>query len=95
METDLHKAAEILSDIRPDYDWDGDIFVSGDARADALRCIINRRLSTVDRTIILLYTDCGSYRALGRLLGWSHTTARKEVIRVRKHILDIYKGKTA
>ena len=62
-------------------------------RADAVRCIINNRLNTVDRTIILLYIDCQSMEKLGRLLGFSKTTAFKEVHRVKKKILDIYTGK--
>ncbi|WP_406042718.1 helix-turn-helix domain-containing protein [Succinimonas sp.] len=91
--SDLHKAAARLQEIKPDYTWNGDVFTQGDLRADAVRCIIDRRLSTVDRTIILLYIDCQSYRELGRLLGFSQTTAFKEVKRVRQRILDIYKGK--
>ena len=91
--SDLHAAAERLQQIRPDYTWDEDVFQEGDPRADAVRCIIERRLSTVDRTIILLYIDCQSYRQLGRLLGFSQTTAFKEVKRVKQRILDIYRGK--
>lgn len=91
---DLQKVSEHLRAIRPDYAWDPSIFQEdADDRADAVRCIIDRRLSTVDRTIILLYIDCQSYRELGRLLGFSQTTAFKEVKRVRQRILDIYKGK--
>ena len=91
--SDLRKAAERLAEIRPDYQWDGDVFADGDSRADAVRCIINNRLNTVDRTIILLYIDCQSMEKLGRLLGFSKTTAFKEVHRVKKKILDIYTGK--
>ena len=93
MECNLVKASERLKAIRPDYAWDPSVFADGDRRADAVRCIIETRLSTVDRTIILLYIDCQSYRELGRLLGFSQTTAFKEVKRVRQRILDIYKGK--
>lgn len=91
--SDLHKAAERLAQIRPDYKWDGDIFAAGDSRADAVRCIIDTRLNTVDRTIILLYIDCQSYRKLGQMLGFSQTTAFKEVKRVKRKILDIYTRK--
>jgi len=93
MESNLGKASERLKAIRPDYAWDPSVFAEGDKRADAVRCIIETRLSTVDRTIILLYIDLQSYRELGRLLGFSQTTAFKEVKRVRQRILDIYQGK--
>lgn len=93
MSVDLHKASERLREIRPDYAWDPSVFADGDRRADAVRCIIETRLSTVDRTIILLYIDCQSYRELGRLLGFSQMTAFKEVKRVKRKILDIYNGK--
>lgn len=93
MESNLQKASERLREIRPDYEWDPSIFTDEDQRVDAVRCIINRRLSTVDRTIILLYIDCQNYHELGRLLGFSHMTARKEVLRIKSRILSIYKGK--
>lgn len=93
MESNLQKASERLKEIRPDYTWDPSVFEDGDKRADAVRCIIDRRLSTSDRTIILLYIDCQNYHELGRLLGFSHMTARKEVLRIKRQILDIYTGK--
>lgn len=93
MEYNLVKASERLKEIRPDYAWDPSIFTEDDPRVDAVRCIIDTRLSTADRTIILLYIDCQSYRELGRLLGFSQMTAFKEVKRIKRRILDIYNGK--
>lgn len=92
MESNLHKASERLKEIRPDYTWDPSIFTDADKRVDAVRCIIDTRLSTADRTIILLYIDCHNYHELGRLLGFSHMTARKEVLRIKRRILQIYTG---
>ena len=92
MESNLTTASERLKEIRTDYAWDPSVFAEGDARADAVRCIIDTKLSTVDRTIILLYIDCQSYRELGRLLGFSQTTAFKEVKRVKQKIIDIYRN---
>lgn len=93
MEYNLVKASERLKEIRPDYAWDPSIFTEDDPRVDAVRCIIDTRLSTADRTIILLYIDCQSYRELGRMLGFSQMTAFKEVKRIKRRILDIYNGK--
>ncbi len=92
MEYNLVKASERLKEIRPDYAWDPSIFTEDDPRVDAVRCIIDTRLSTADRTIILLYIDCQSYRELGRLLGFSQMTAFKEVKRIKRRIIDIYNG---
>ena len=92
MESNLQKASERLKEIRPDYAWDPSIFSDADQRADAVRCIIDTRLSLADRTIILLYVDCHNYHELGRLLGFSHMTARKEVLRIKRRILQIYTG---
>ena len=92
MESNLHKASERLKEIRPDYAWDPSIFSDSDARADAVRCIIDKRLSLADRTIILLYVDCHNYHELGRLLGFSHMTARKEVLLIKPRTPQIYTG---
>jgi transcriptional regulator of aromatic amino acid metabolism len=52
--------------------------------------IINNKLSIVDKTLILLYVDCQSYRKLGKRLGLSHMTCRKEIIRIKNIILKEY-----
>lgn len=52
--------------------------------------IIAERLTEVDRTLILLYCDCLSYRKLGKRLGLSHTTVAAEIRRIRQLILDEY-----
>lgn len=76
--------------IRLEYKWRPDIMGEGDERAARLKEIIETRLPTVDRTIILLYADCQSYRKLGKMLGLSHMTVRKECMRIRGKILEEY-----
>ena len=76
--------------ISREYRFDPSVMCEDDERVAALKRIIGTRLSTVDRTIILLYADCQSYRKLGRMLGLSHMTVRKECLRIRKIILDEY-----
>ena len=76
--------------IAPDYAWDGSIFCEDEARLSAIKYIINNKLDQVERTIILLYVDCLSYRKLGKRLGFSHMTIRKEVQRIKAKILDEY-----
>lgn len=79
--------------IKEDYAWSQDIMSAEDEKVSRLKEIINTRLSLVDKTIILLYVDCQSYRKLGKRFGVSHMTIRREVQRIRQIILNEY-GKT-
>ena len=55
-----------------------------------IKKIIDTKLSLVDKTIILLYVDCQSYRKLGEKMHLSHMTVRREIIRIKKIILEEY-----
>ena len=77
--------------IKEDYKFDPDIMNPDDPRVARLKEIIDRKLSQVDRTIILLYTDCLSYRKLGKKMNLSHMTIRREVLRIKKLILEEYR----
>ena len=77
-------------DIKEDYRFNPDIMSQEDERVARIKEIINTRLSLVDKTLILLYTDCQSYRKLGKRLGLSHMTCRKEIIRIKNIILSEY-----
>jgi hypothetical protein len=89
------KTKEIIRDykeIKEDYKFSNDIMCNEDERVHRIKEIINNKLSLVDKTLILLYTDCQSYRKLGKRLGLSHMTCRKEIIRIKKIILQEYHG---
>ena len=77
--------------IKEDYKFNPDIMCPDDLRVSRIKEIIDTKLSQVDKTIILLYADCQSYRKLGRKMNLSHMTARREVIRIKKLILEDYK----
>lgn len=77
-------------EIKDDYAWHPDIFSKDDERVSKIKEIINTQLSLVDKTIILLYADCQSYRKLGKRLGVSHMTIRREVQRIKQIILNEY-----
>lgn len=79
-----------FKEIKEDYRYDSDIFNKEDERVSAVKEIINTRLSVVDKTIILLYIDCQSYRKLGKRFKLSHMTCRREVLRIKKIILEEY-----
>lgn len=74
--------------IRKEYKHDSSIMNTDDPRVARLKEIIDNRLSQADRTILLLYCDCQSYRKLGKKLNLSHMTIRKEVIRIREKVLE-------
>lgn len=76
--------------IREDYAWHPDIMDDDEDCVRKLKQVITTRLSPADRAIILLYADCQSYRKLGKRLGVSHASIRKEVLRIRKLIMKEY-----
>ena len=87
------KTKEIIRDfrdIKQDYVFNPSIMNMEDERVSRIKEIINKKLSLVDKTLILLYVDCQSYRKLGKRLGLSHMTCRKEVIRIKNIILQEY-----
>ena len=79
-----------FKDIKEDYVFDADIMNMEDERVHKIKEIINTKLSLVDKTLILLYVDCLSFRKLGERLGLSHMTCRKEIVRIKNIILNEY-----
>ena len=76
--------------IKQEYAFNPDILCQDDPRVARLKEIINTKLSQVDKTIILLYVDCLSYRKLGKKMNLSHMTIRREILRIKKIILEEY-----
>ena len=66
------------------------MFTKDDSRVAAVKWIIDNKLNRVDKTLILLYADCLSFRKLGKRMGFSHTTMREEIKRIKRIILDEY-----
>lgn len=84
---------EVVSEfrkIKQEYSYNPDIMNEEDERLTRIKKIIDTKLSLADKTIILLYVDCQSYRKLGARLGVSHMTIRREVQRIKKIILKEY-----
>ena len=78
--------------IKQDYAYDPDIMSKDDERVAKIKKIIDTKLSLVDKTIILLYVDCQSYRKLGEKMHLSHMTVRREIIRIKNIILKEYEN---
>ena len=76
--------------IKQEYAFNRDIFSLDDPKVARLKEIIETKLSQVDRTIILLYADCQSFRELGRKMNLSHMTCYKEISRIRRLIIEEY-----
>lgn len=76
--------------ITREYAFNKDIFNEDSPKVNILKYIIYNILDQVDRTIILLYVDCQSYRKLGEIMGMSHMTIRREVVRIREQIKKEY-----
>lgn len=78
--------------IKKEYAYDADIFSEEDPKSATIKYIIDNRLTLAEKTIILLYAECASFRKLGEMMGISHTTIRKEVVRIRAKILQEYEN---
>lgn len=76
--------------IREEYAYNPDVMSTDEPRVARVKEIIDTKLSQVDKTIILLYCDCLSYRKLGKKMHLSHMTIRREILRIKKLILDEY-----
>ena len=76
--------------IKEDYKFNPDIMCPDDPKVAKGKEIIDTKLSQVDKTLILLYADCQSYRKLGKKLRLSHMTCRREILRIKKIILEEY-----
>ena len=91
MKTEREVVSEFRK-IRQDYTYNPDIMNEEDERLTSVKKIIDQKLSLADKTIILLYVDCQSYRKLGKRLGVSHMTLRREVQRIKNRILKEYES---
>lgn len=74
---------------KDDYRYVPDVMSEDDERVARAKKAMSM-LPIVDRTIMVLYAELMSYRKLGDVLGVSYVTARKEVLRIRKKLLEIY-----
>lgn len=72
--------------IAQDYAYQGGVFCEDTPKVRRTKWVVEHCLTPADRTIIILYAELGSYRKLGARLGMSHTTVRKEVLRIRNII---------
>lgn len=88
----MNNAVNTYKLIRRDYEYSPDVMSEEDERTTRIKEIIHKNLNTADRTIILLYIDLQSYRKLGVMLGLSHMTVRREVIRIKNEIMKYYNG---
>ena len=89
------KTDEVIAEfrkIKQEYSYNPDIMNEEDERLTRVKKIIDKKLSLADKTIILLYVDCQSYRKLGARLGVSHMTLRREVQRIKNIILKEYES---
>ena len=89
------KTDEVIAEfrkIKQEYTYNPDIMNEEDERLTRIKKIIDTKLSLADKTIILLYVDCQSYRKLGARLGVSHMTIRREVQRIKNIILKEYES---
>ena len=74
--------------IKAEYAFDPSVMNPDEPRVARLKEIIDTKLSQADKTILLLYVDCQSYRKVGKKLNLSHMTIRREILRIRDIVLE-------
>lgn len=79
-----------FKDIESEYGFDPSVMSEDEGRVATVKWIIDNKLNRVDKTLILLYADCLSFRKLGKRMGFSHTTMREEIKRIKGIILSEY-----
>lgn len=75
---------------RSDYLFKGDIFDTDTPKVRLLKKIFTEHLTRADQNLLVMYAECQSYRTLGKAMGYSHMTARKNILRIRTAILAEY-----
>lgn len=79
-----------IKDILEEYKPDNDVFSEENENINKLKNIIYNKLDEVDRRIILLYTELGSLRKLGKELGVSASTVLTRIREIRNRIYECY-----
>ena len=79
-----------FKEIEEEYLFDPSVMNEDETRVRTVKWIIDNKLNRVDKTLILLYADCLSFRKLGKRMGFSHTTMRDEIKRIKAIILEEY-----
>ena len=82
-------------EIRKDFDIDDSIFNAEPDKVRRIKEIVLNRLDQVERTLILLYADCGSLRDLGKRLGMSYGSVKRVLDPIKEKILKEYYEMTA
>ena len=78
-------------EVRKDFTIQDPLFSGEPDKVRRVKEIVLERLDQVDQTLILMYADCGSYRALGKRLGLSHMSVKKVIDNiVNNKILPAY-----
>lgn len=81
--------------IKGEYLYRKDIFNGDDELVQAIKYLLTMRMGVVDKTFLILYAECGSYRKMSEILHISHSSCAKimkpiiEKIRNDRHIQNI------
>ena len=90
MEWTLNELVKLYREIKDEYAWKPDVMSEDGETVDALKRIINTRLSSADKTLFVLYAHFGGYRPLAEAIGVSHMSIGREIRRIKERILEEY-----
>jgi len=84
----VQDAVEIYKAIRPEFEYDADVFNRDTARVRQLKWVCSNRLEQAERVLVYLYAELGSIRDLADLLGVARSTLADEMVRIKNKVKE-------
>lgn len=88
----IEDAVEIYKAIRPEFEYEADIFSPDTARVRKLKWVCSKRLDRAEKALIYLYAELGSIRDLAALLNVARSTLADELTRIREKVRNEMEG---
>lgn len=79
-------AVEIFKAVRPEYEYNADIFCGDGARVKRAKWVCSHRLEDAERVLVYLYAELGSVRDLAQMLGVARSTLGDEIKRIKDKV---------
>lgn len=87
---DVSEVLKLVRRMEADYEYNDDIFSEDEPEVAVLKYILTRRLNIAERRILIAYAEIGSLRELSKGLEVSRGSTHKEIVRIRKKIMNEY-----
>lgn len=82
----VEDAVAIFKAVRPEYEFNPDIFCGDGPKARAVKWVCSNRLEDAERVLMYLYAELGSVRDLAQMLGVARSTLGDEIKRIKDKV---------